>query len=343
MSEFSTKSVCIIGTSNALVRGGWFDGFAASWPYTLHRYALGGAPFIQFLGKLNEILSNNYDIFIVDTSPNDESYASQVGSDLFFDSLYTMFLSTLVKYAPTVVLRIPTKKFISSSSPVFERQVEICEAVGCHFIDCTKFILSFAEQKNCSNSLYVDNYHPVANIMHQIGEKVSLYILSNSISNLSTGHNYSPKFRTINIQGDNFSQTSISTSTYNGNFSMINAGLSYNFNKYFFCLGFFVDAGHCNGIIRLHGNGSHRDLSCHFDGNRNKNIAKFVCIPNGFFMKAISVEMPYKSIEFALHSEFGHTPPFYITVSNFLEYSSEDSKYSKNNLIDIDCPVTKFV
>ena len=133
--------------------------------------------------------------------------------------------------------------------------------------------------------------------------------------------NYFP-YKHVAIDGINYKQSIIETSVYSGSFCVISSGQGFNFDKTFFCLGFFVNAGITACIITLHGPLGERSIYCDYASPRNNNIVKFVPIKDGFYMHSISVGYPHLSIETALDSEFMADKDYQIAIGPLLEYAA---------------------
>ncbi len=139
-----TISICIVGTSNSVMKEGWTAGLLSSIDCKIDKYCLGGAPFVQFVHHLAAFSNLKYDCFIVECSPTDEAYAAVVGSEDLFYELYFKFLSTLRSLAPVFIFRIPAENHLNSTSKVFERQREIAVELQCCIVDVADFIKSIS-------------------------------------------------------------------------------------------------------------------------------------------------------------------------------------------------------
>lgn len=314
--------VCVIGTSNTILKHGWFDGFSDNWNGPVTRIALGGAPFIQFAGRLPEIVANPYDLIILETSPNDESYAGTVGTELFFEHCYFRLLVMLRQHAPTLVLRIPTRTFLCQPSRILELQKRVSSLVGCQFVDLSTWISSNSENSQFADALYRDNYHPNTMMMNQIGSRVadiSRELVLNERRE-PVWSRWDNPFDIVSVPDVGFAKRRMSTSHIDAEFTVIPAGQSVKFEQSFYCLGFFIDASHCNGIVRLHGVEAERDVFCYYNSEKNVKTARFVPVHNGFHVKAISVPPPHRSINFGLHSDFGFAPPYFVSFGGLLQF-----------------------
>jgi hypothetical protein len=160
--------------------------------------------------------------------------------------------------------------------------------------------------------------------MNNIGRSIGKAMVRNGLSpGLRFLKDYSNRFNAIMIDKEQFSKTSICSSIVNEEFSLIDVGKGYNFGETFYCLGFYVDSGNCNGVVRLHGPEGIRDIYCMYQRESNENIMRFVPVKNGFNVKGVSVEWPFRSSEYALHSDFSFGPPFGVAFGKFLIYSPD--------------------
>lgn len=307
---------CVIGTSNTIQRGGWFDGFKEAFPGDVRRIALGGSPFIQFLGLLRDIERSHYDVILFDTAPNDDSFYAAVANEFIFDSCFYKFVSSLMSIAPSAMVYIPTERAYQRGSVVFERQREICEVLGCKVLDLTPLISAHAAELGLPS--HRDLQHPSTPIMNAIGKWIATQ--TPFPQRFRIPRDYSDLFENIEVVSGDHQKTVIDSTLIKEEFSVLDAGKTVRLRQSIFSLGFFVDAGHTNGVVRLHGAKGRRDIFCYFDLARNARTKRFVPIPDGFEISAVSVVRHSEAAEFALHSSSGFSAPYRAAFGKFLTY-----------------------
>ncbi|EQB31565.1 hypothetical protein [Sphingobium ummariense] len=310
--------ILVIGTSNTIVKGGWFDSFTSSVGMSVTRIALGGAPFLQFMDVSGRVKSNDYRAIVVETSPNDESYPSSVGSAWTFDKLYHDFIVSLNSIAPVFVLRIPPQDKWRSNSPIASRQKHICELAGAHYFDATDVMLQSSREMGAE--VYRDKYHPTTPVAARVGAHLSDFI---------RGSNFRPRrtarpcivgsYALRKIDEFGLEAVSFSNSLVSEDFSIIPLGGKVVFDKPIFCLGFWMLSGRTNAMVRFEGPRESRDILCRYRGVPSVGAVQFVPITDGFMAKSISVIKPWESLRFGLHSE-PIPPPFEFGLSGLLHY-----------------------
>lgn len=309
---------CVIGTSNTIQRGGWFDGFCETFEGEVDRFALGGAPFIQFLGILRDLERNKYDFIIFDTAPNDDSFYESVGNEFVFDSCYFKFVSSLMSIAPTSMLYIPTERAYKNTSAVFERQNDICRSLGCEVINLTGLIEMHAQSLGVAH--HRDLQHPSTVIMKEIGRHLGSKFSELEIRKSSSAVDYSHIFENVSLTSVVNETTTIKNSLVDEAFALLRLGQTARLRRPVTCLGFFVDASNSHGILRLSGDRGARDIFCFFDSEKNKLTKRFVPVSDGFEISSVSVVRHSKAAEFALHSSFAFQPPYHVALGSFLTY-----------------------
>ena len=300
--KIESKKYLVIGTSNSIVNGGWFDGFKDTSKVEVDRVALGGAPFTQFFSKLSDINFNNYSLVILECSPNDETYADKIGFSWYFDTLYQNFLAMIVQHTKLIILRVPTLQFIKSPTSVWKRQQAIASNLSIKIYDITESLISNNIVKNDFSSLYRDRDHPLTNHMYNVGKCFSEW-LKVSILTFPLPIKVKPSFRVYKENVISQSKLHMVNSLINEEFNILSVGQSYKFSKPGVCIGFYIDAGNSWACIKLHGlDDEIRHSFIFFNSDVNRGHMKFVPIKNSFYLKAISITLPYKAVDYALHS-----------------------------------------
>ncbi|GEM_PF-6507400 len=299
--------ILVIGTSNTLVRGGWYDGFTEELrsSHDVQRIALGGAPFSQFLSLLNDIEKADAHHIVVECAANDESYAAQVGSEIFFDRLYYMFLSSLRSLAAVTVLRIPPQVTVETGSPVARRQIEICRQLDCLFYDAADEILELGRE---SGSPFRDKHHPQTVIARAIGQSFGSW-LNQRLSGVrpSTAlRNYASCITEVSIESSVYPKAPINTALVKEEFFVLKPGVAINLPQTEFIIGFFLNSGETRGVIRLDGPVSKRDLFCYFMEPSNKNVKRYVPVANGLYVRRLFSLFAHQATELALHCDLFH-------------------------------------
>jgi hypothetical protein len=298
--KIKLKKHLIIGTSNSIVNGGWFDGFKDNSKTEVDRVALGGAPFTQFFSKISDINFTDYSLVILECTPNDETYADKIGFAWYFDTLYQNFLAMIVQYTKLVILRVPTLQFIESPSAVWERQQTIASNLNVRTYDITELLVN--NNKSDLTSLYRDRDHPLTTNMYNVGKCFSEW-LEASILELPSPIEIKPAFRVYKESVMSKSTSSLVNSLINEKFSILSVGQSHKFSQPGVCIGFYIDAGNSWACLRLHGlDDEVRHSFIFFNPDVNKGHMKFVPIKNSFYLKAISITLPYKAVDYALHA-----------------------------------------
>lgn len=301
--------ILVVGTSNTLVKGGWYDGFqeALDGRHEVKRIALGGAPFSQFLSLINDMASEAPDHIVVECAANDESYPTHVGNEIFFDRLYYMFLSSLSSFAGVSVLRIPPNATVATGSPVARRQAEICQQIGCSFYDAAEEILELGNQ---AESPYRDKHHPQTRIAHRIGQTFGGWLQKNlTVSRPSpTFRNYSDCVIEVLIDRSDYPISRIETSLVTEDFIILKPGTIINLSRTEFIIGFFVNSGETRGILRLDGSVQKRDLFCYFMESSNQNVKRYIPVSNGLHARRVSSLFAHQAADIALHCDLFHFP-----------------------------------
>lgn len=299
--------ILIVGTSNSMVRGGWYDAFTESQADSVKRISLGGAPFTQFLSRLSDIQEIQPDHIILECSANDESYPQFIGNDMFFDKLFHIFLSSLRSIAPVTVLRIPPLATLSKLSHVARRQKVICEQLGCTFYDAAPDIIQLAGNR----SPYRDKHHPVTDIAHAFGKQFSEVFLNIEASPPIAPDkllNYTSAIGDINLPSLGCATNEIKTSLLHETFVVLEPNKSIKLPKNIFALGFFINSGETSGILRISGPIERRELFCFYMDPSNKNVKRFIPLTNGMQVREVSCIWAHKAIDFALHTDLFHFP-----------------------------------
>ena len=193
-SKIESKKYLVIGTSNSIVKGGWFDGFKEQLEVEVDRVALGGAPFTQFFSKLPNINFSDYSLVILECSPNDETYAYKVGFSWYFDTLYQNFLAMITQYTKLVILRVPTLQFIAKPSAVWRRQKAIALNLNGKTYDITEVLVGENAVENDLTLFYRDRDHPLTTDMNNVGKSFAKW-LKLSIPDLPTPIGIKPSFK----------------------------------------------------------------------------------------------------------------------------------------------------
>ncbi len=311
IGQDGARRALVIGTSNAIVRGGWFDGFANNYPGTVTRHAFGGAPFVQFMGSAKPLTEQPYDDIILETSPNDESYSGQVGSGWFFGRLYDDLIRFLVTRGRVLVLRVPPQPNIGKDVPISSLQRAICERNGACYFDLSPVLQSYG----AVSDLYRDRYHPNTPFMHEAGAAVAEAVLQGADRPVREGPVlYDYKDEEGVRRG--LDEIDVNTSLWSGKLTVVPEGKAIHLPRHTLCFGFYFDKRNCNGVVRLHGIGAERDIQCFFEPAPRSEIA-FVPIRNGFVLNAISVQKPFQRLEYALHSKI-EAGPYKAAIGTFV-------------------------
>ena len=339
--------IFILGTSNSVSKNGWVDGFTEYSNFAIEKIVLGGSPFTQFLGYFSKIVEASPDIIIVESSPNDEAHFGSIGSEFMFLSLYNDFISYLSGIAKVVIFRIPTSLSMEHPHLITEKQFTLARQYGALIVDAADMLKEvFLEHPSQDGSIFRDKYHPHTYLSRLVGKNLFQTIEEsykkprrrswrqrNFMNNAMPPNgsrkkilfeqiqNYFP-YKHVVIGVNNYQQSIIETSVYSGSFCVISSGQAFNFDKTFFCLGFFVNAGITACIITVHGPLGERSIYCDYASPRNNNIVKFVPIKDGFYMHSISVGHPHLSIETGLDSEFMSDKVYQIAIGPLLEYGA---------------------
>lgn len=310
--------ILVIGTSNTIVKGGWFDSFSSSVGMSVTRVALGGAPFHQFMDVFGRVKNNDYRAIIVETSPNDESYPSSVGSAWTFDKLYHDFIVSLTSLAPVFVVRIPPQDKWRSKSAIALRQKRICERVGAHYFDATDVM--HQSSRELGTVVYRDKYHPMPAVSALVGAHLSEYIRN---FNFRPGKKGKPdivgSYALKTVDDFGLEKVSFSNSLMSEDFSVIPLGGKVVFDNPIFCFGVRILSGRTNAMVRFEGPREDRDILCRYKGVPSSGAVQFMPLPDGFMTKSISVVKPWESLRFGLHSE-PIPPPFEFGLSGLLHY-----------------------
>ncbi len=293
-------SILVIGTSNTLVRGGWYDGFRDAIDEETRRIALGGAPFTQFLASLKKAREMAPDHVIVECSPNDEAYAAHVGSELFFDRLYYMLLSSLRSFAGVTILRIPPENHLGGLSPVALRQQFISRDLGCSYHDAAPDILELAGQPGAA---YRDKYHPTTEIANALGRRMAERLAGRAPDRPGECVNFEACFEEIRLQMPDARMTRIETSLLEEDFLVIEPNRNVSLGETRYVLGFFVDAGETAGVARLQSANDKRDIFCFYTDRSNRNIKRFVPLKNGMHMRSLACVHPHRAIDVSLQTD----------------------------------------
>lgn len=294
--------ILVIGTSNTIVRGGWFDGFISEIGAEVERIALGGAPFVQFFSVLREVSEARPDHIILECAANDESYAQHIGSDIFVDRLYFMLLSSLRAIAPTTILRIPPESTLHNEPNIFKRQKSICHQLGCDVYNAATTIIE-ASNNTCS---YRDKHHPKTEIAYDLGRRFCNYLLPSLKSPRKGPSNvvsFLDSVTDITIPRANLDTTNIETSLLKEEFALLTPGSTARLQNGVFALGFYINSGRSTGVLRLEGPSDSKDIFCYYTSPSNKNVKRFVPIRNGMNLRQISCVYAHNSVAISLHTD----------------------------------------
>ncbi|NVO25470.1 hypothetical protein [Donghicola mangrovi] len=299
--------VLVVGTSNSLLSGGWYDGFCAELPsgYEVSRIALGGAPFTQFFSTLSDIEKSQADHIILECSANDESYPTHVGSEIFFDRLYFMLLSSLRSFAPVTVLRIPPLKTLDTMPPLVTRQLDLCHQTGCGIFDAA---LRIRNLRNDNVPLYIDKHHPNIPVANQVGREFAVWLKMHfdGAPAPSELRNYTSSVRVITFDRPDLADSRIENSLIQEDFKILAPGSVVRLAQTEFILGFFVNSGETRGVLRLHGPKDTKDLFCYYMDPSNQNVKRFVPLPNGMYIQKLSSHFAHQAVSLALHTDMFH-------------------------------------
>lgn len=299
--------ILVVGTSNTLVKGGWYDGLldVVAGSHEVQRIALGGAPFSQFLSLLGEIESKAPDHVIVECAANDESYAMHVGSDIFFDRLYFMFLSSLRSFAAVTVFRIPPQGTVETGCAVARRQAGICRQLDCEFYDSAAEILDLGKATGVP---FRDKHHPQTEIARHIGQTFGDWLKGSlQAGRPSKGcQNFSTCANEFSIERSDFQTARIETALVSEDFAILKPGTTIRLPRNEFILGFFVNAGETRGVLRLDNSVQKRDIFCYFMEPSNKNVKRYVPVSNGLHVRRLSSLFAHQAADIALHTDLFH-------------------------------------
>jgi hypothetical protein len=294
------KSCLVVGTSNTIVKGGWFDGFSNSTAAQVDRIALGGAPFTQFFSRLHSVDLTVYDLVVLECSPNDEAYPDNVGFSWYFDTLYHGLLSRILHSTKLIVLRVPGLRNIIQPSDTWLRQKRIAEGLGVPVVDLSSDLLAGCDDRGVV-ALYRDQYHPLTDLLHQAGVNFAKRLGSIDLSSTLV---VQPPFDIYTQRVVSKNSVELSNSLISERFELLSLGESFKFTHPGFCIGFFIAAETAWGCLKLHGiDDEVKHLFVLYESDKNANQMKFVPIKNGFYLKALSIIQPYKIVDYSLHSD----------------------------------------
>lgn len=311
------KRYLVIGTSNSIVKGGWFDGFVSIADAKVERKALGGAPFTQFFSELQSLDLAQYDLVILECSPNDESYSDKVGFSWFFDTLYQGFIASIIQYSNLLILRVPALDCITSPSNTWKRQLKIASELNVAVYDMSDSLLNGNAASDIA-SLYRDKYHPKTELIHQAGVEFAKWLNGEKLD-IYPAIQLKPAFGVYTQRINRNNKVSISNSLIDENFDVLGLNESFKFERPGFCIGFFVAAEHSWGFLKMYGLDDSIQYSfVYFDSNKNLGQKKFIPIKNGYYLKAISLSLPHKVIDCPLHSNVPLDGPNKVAFGDFV-------------------------
>jgi hypothetical protein len=313
-----TPSALVVGTSNSIMKGGWYDGFVSAYPGQVTRCAVGGAPFSQFLGKMSKVLERKFDHIIVDTSPNDETFSAEVGSRWIFEKLYVDFITILTSRALTSVIRIPPEPFLGVPTNVSKIQEAICDQLGATYIDLS----SYLKIDSNSQSTYIDKYHPNTELSFRLGMRLAAQVISNKSERRGQSKDVAIAYFEDYGVNDALTKELVKTGLLSETLVLVPQDQILRLPDYRMCFGFFVNKAKCNALIRLHGLEDNRDIACYFDAGHQPDRPgiSFVPIKNGFVMNCVSVVRPWQANEYALHSRL-ERGPYFASIGPFVCHS----------------------
>ncbi|MGL5874838.1 MAG: hypothetical protein ACRC2R_21150 [Xenococcaceae cyanobacterium] len=316
-------SICVVGTSNAILRGGWYDGLASTYSSSVVRYALGGAPFIQLAQFLHKIREGKFKYVILDTTPNDDTYHSSVGHEWFFQKLYFEFVASIAQTSTLILLQLPTEKYLHTVTNIQKFQASVVNSLGGYFLNVGEMINEKSPFRPDIKSVHEDNYHIIKNLAYSIGQTLGLTIEKIEPSKSYDGEDYIKNFEIIYGTSSNNAIERVETSLVQCDFQKIKTYETILFDRERFCLGFLLNSGGCSSYIKLDGSQDTRYISMFYNPQKNRNIVRFQPICHGIWMKRLSAVKPGHIYDVSFQSDLIHLEPFHAEIGWFLTYNGD--------------------
>ena len=325
----------MLGTSNSIIKGRWFDGFKSTYPGSVTRLSLGGAPFIQLSRFLDKIQSNSYDYIVVDTTPNDESFSSKLGSPDFFNKMYIEFIECIAGLSKVVLLQLPTERLWSNPNRIRLFQQEVVSNFNGHFIAIDSILTHICEKYPVNARIFVDNFHLRTDISFQIGAVLGRTI--QKIERRAGGGEYlGAPFSVVYGISDSSEKFAFKSSLIECDFNVIRRGESMRLKEEVFCLGLYINSSQCWGMLRFKNRaGFEKFVYSFYDIKNERSIIRFQPLTNGFLTSSVSVVHPAQVFDIGFQTPHPFQPPFFSSIEGFISYSGDLNLQPKLNAVDV--------
>lgn len=169
--------VLILGTSNSIIKGGWFSSFYAKYKndFDIINLSLGACTsvYLSYQITLNEKIFKEADIIIIEPIVNDISYLPnrQINESTLMTSIRHIYeyISSLKKVCFTLLLPTLKRTNLYFKNNVYLEHAKHAKALGFHIIDLHPL---YYKELKLIDSLFLDPGHINLQFAHHLGGEI---------------------------------------------------------------------------------------------------------------------------------------------------------------------------
>lgn len=313
-------NILLLGTSNAIRKGGYVDGLRAALPgAAIDNRSVGASPGIQFARHLNEDFGR-YDCVLLDSAVNDENLIAYIGDLAHYRSLMHRLMSTIAAQTRLVVVGLRNRRHFRAASPVFETYRSVARDLGLEFID----IAGFVPPGEADADLYAEEAHLTLPVAYRFGAHVAARIAAHAPDRRVPHRAYRDEFTTIEPAGEGFARASKRNSLHRLDTRLLGLGEAIRFDRTERLIGCLIDARGTWCALEFLAEGARPPLNLRHRIAPELQI-KFVPFRDGISCRGIRVIAPDEAYDGHKHEEPETIAPAPIlALHSLLAWSPED-------------------
>lgn len=288
--------VLVLGTSNAILKGGYVDGLKAALPHLeIVNKSIGASPGTQFSCYCVDNLSE-YGCVIFDSVVNDENQFSYIGTDEFLETILFDIMSTISAQSMLFVIGFCNERNFANKSKQFaihERCAIRCGAVFCD-------VHEFFKQSHEYGPVFIDQgTHLSSDIAFKFGVYLAKKIMYTPMINIhpvSIKRKFSVYDASLLCKKSYEKKNSLTKwqfgvlENYGSNINIVDIDRNSLSSGNNIILGLYIDQFNTNCTVRISSLYTElRDISMRYYLGKNELLVKFVPFKGGALGNMISI------------------------------------------------------
>jgi len=274
--------ILVLGTSNAILKGGYVDGLRAALPSArIENRSIGASPGLQFARFLDQDLSR-YDAILFDSLVNDQNYISNIGELTYYRDLMRKIASSLSAQTRLIMVEMVNRRFFRQRSAVCDAYRSISDSLDLESLDFRAFAAASLPPSLSMEELFADENHVRPIYAHRFGTFIAQAIATPKASVRNRSH--AKEFAMLRPAG----QLHVKSNTlYSFSAARLQIGDAITLESGLRLVGLLIDAEATRCALRLEGE-TDRYINLRYNLSDRLQI-KFVPIRNGHACHRITV------------------------------------------------------